>query len=92
MKRIAKLGGKIVKITPISDLESPSQVDPLLPWWVEISTYTPHCLYYFGPFDSQQEAQENQLGYIQDLEEEGALEIKVEITQTQPTTLTQELD
>lgn len=92
MKRIAKLGGKILKITPISGLENPSDIDPHLSWWIEISTHTPHCLYYFGPFDSKEEAQESQLGYIEDLEEEGALEIKVEITQIQPTVLTQELD
>ena len=41
------------------------------PWWVEISTTEPRCLYYFGPFDTQSEAELHQAGYIEDLEQEG---------------------
>jgi len=42
------------------------------PWWVEIATEAPHCTYYFGPFNSVGEAQLNQRGYIEDLQQEGA--------------------
>ncbi|MGK7930301.1 MAG: DUF1816 domain-containing protein [Microcystaceae cyanobacterium] len=92
MKRINQLGGTIVKITPIVDLEMPQDTETNLPWWLEITTTTPPCLYYFGPFDSKAEAQTEQGGYIEDLEAEGATGIKVDIKQTQPTVLTQEID
>ncbi len=49
------------------------------PWWVEISTAQPRCLYYFGPFDSENEAAQHQGGYIEDLEKEGAQQIDVTI-------------
>ncbi len=94
MKRIAKLGGTITRITPISELENRSHDDSSfsLPWWIQITTQTPHCLYYFGPFDSPEEAVTNQDGYVEDLTEEGATEIQVKITQGQPSVLTQEWD
>ena len=57
-------------------------------WWVKIDTETPHCTYYFGPFDSVTEAQQTQTGYIEDLEQEGAKGIAVNISQSQPKTLT----
>ncbi len=47
------------------------------PWWVEISTSQPRCLYYFGPFDTEAEAIQHQGGYIEDLEQEGAQQINV---------------
>ena len=49
------------------------------PWWVEISTSQPRCLYYFGPFDTEQEAIQHQGGYVEDLEQEGAQQINVTI-------------
>ena len=49
------------------------------PWWVEISTTQPRCLYYFGPFDTEDEAAQYQGGYIEDLEQEGAQKIGVTI-------------
>jgi len=58
------------------------------PWWVEIATETPDCTYYFGPFDSAKEAQLNQSGYIEDLEQEGAQGIAVRLEQCQPKILT----
>ena len=57
-------------------------------WWVKIVTETPHCTYYFGPFDSATEAKLNQSGYIEDLEQEGAKGIAVLVSQCQPETLT----
>lgn len=57
-------------------------------WWVKIVTETPDCTYYFGPFDSSSEAKQNQSGYLEDLEQEGAQGIEVAILQDQPETLT----
>lgn len=60
----------------------------LLPWWVKIVTVKPECIYYFGPFDSQLEARESQSGYIEDLTEEKAAGISIEIKQARPKLLT----
>ncbi|MBR8840605.1 MAG: DUF1816 domain-containing protein [Stigonema ocellatum SAG 48.90 = DSM 106950] len=56
-------------------------------WWIEIATEKPHCIYYFGPFICPHEAQEAQPGYIQDLEEEKAQGITLNIKQFQPKNL-----
>jgi hypothetical protein len=91
MRRIARLGGKILSITPVgSSLELRTAPGTELPWWVEISTSQPHCLYYFGPFESAVEAEVYQPGYVEDLQREGAEEIRVEIKQCHPQILTQE--
>lgn len=93
MQRITRSGGKIVNIFPINALdELPTEQGLTMSWWVEITTSNPRCLYYFGPFDSPEEAQMNQEGYVEDLQEEGAQEISVKIKQCQPLVLTQELD
>lgn len=59
-----------------------------VPWWVKIVTLQPKCIYYFGPFDSQLEARESQSGYVEDLREEKAREISIEIKQDCPKLLT----
>lgn len=60
-------------------------------YWIEITTADPPCTYYFGPFDSEQEAQENKGSYTADLESEGAKGIQVEISQRrEPDSLTVE--
>ena len=59
-----------------------------LAWWVEILTFEPKCIYYFGPFVSKDEAQKSRDGYIEDLEAEGAQDIRVEIMRLQPKELT----
>ncbi len=41
-------------------------------WWLEIKTAEPACTYYFGPFEIEQEAQLQQKGYIDDLQQEGS--------------------
>jgi hypothetical protein len=61
---------------------------PHLPWWVVIKTAKPLCKYYFGPFDSAEEAAANQAGYIEDLRAEGAEEISVNVQQGEPQELT----
>jgi Domain of unknown function (DUF1816) len=57
-------------------------------WWIEISTVQPYCTYYFGPFQNHQEAQTMCPGYIEDLQEEGAREIKALIKRCNPDKLT----
>ncbi len=58
------------------------------PWWVRVDTKGPQCTYYFGPFDSHTEALAHQPGYLQDIEEEGAVSINVQIHQGKPRCLT----
>jgi hypothetical protein len=58
------------------------------PYWVEIKTKQPACLYYFGPFDSHTEAKAMQHGYIEDLVDEKARGISVKIKRCLPTKLT----
>ncbi len=55
-----------------------------LPWWIEIETNIPSCIYYFGPFDSFPEAQLYQQGYIEDFIEEKAQGITVTLKKCQP--------
>lgn len=59
-------------------------------WWIKVTTDSPLCTYYFGPFDSVQEAANCQTGYLEDLQDEGALGISAKILRIQPQTLTQE--
>ena len=57
-------------------------------WWIKISTKTPNCVYYFGPFNNRREARQARSGYIDDLIKEKAIGITVEIRQYQPKMLT----
>lgn len=90
MQRINRAGGKICRITPLSELEKNNILPTSPPWWVEISTQNPSCLYYFGPFDSLLEAKSYESGYVEDLQSENAQDIRVIIKQCQPQVLTQE--
>jgi hypothetical protein len=56
--------------------------------WLEISTESPRCTYYFGPFLTRQDARISQDGYIEDLLEEGAKGIAVTIKRLKPRDLT----
>jgi hypothetical protein len=57
-------------------------------WWVEVDTDSPKRTYYFGPYDSRQEASNSSNGYIRDLENKGAKKISINIKQgRQPTQL-----
>lgn len=58
------------------------------PWWVKINTEMPQCTYFFGPFDNVTEAQSTQGGYIEDLKQEGAEGIHIDIARYQPELLT----
>ena len=58
------------------------------PYWIEITTKQPDCIYYFGPFDSSGEAKGSQGGYIDDLIAEKAIGISVKIKRCLPSQLT----
>lgn len=92
-RQIANLVGKLFPSkTATDDRQTLSNIPVNFPWWVKIYTAKPRCLYYFGPFDSMAEAKENQAGYIEDLEKEGAEGMTVSIEQCKPQELTQEWD
>ena len=57
-------------------------------WWIGILTGNPSYKYYFGDFETYWEARWAVNGYIQDLEEEGAKILDVEIERCQPKHLT----
>ena len=58
------------------------------PYWINITTKQPSCIYYFGPFDSYAEAKQMRHGYIEDLVEEKAIGISVKIERCLPVRLT----
>ncbi|MEL7504552.1 MAG: DUF1816 domain-containing protein [Cyanobacteria bacterium J06554_6] len=61
-------------------------------WWIEISTAQPQVIYYFGPFESEEEALQHKDGYIEDLHHEGAQDIKALTTRREePDILTVEV-
>ncbi|NJK60058.1 MAG: DUF1816 domain-containing protein [Oscillatoriales cyanobacterium SM2_1_8] len=47
--------------------------------WLEIETDHPRCTYYFGPYLSREEAEAAQEGFLEDLKEEGATILRMEI-------------
>ena len=60
-----------------------------IPYWLEISTEAPKCVYFFGPFESPLEAKASQAGYVEDVMAESALGISVKLKQCpQPPELT----
>ncbi len=61
---------------------------PIQPYWIEITTQQPRCIYYFGAFDSRTEAKEMRQGYIEDLVAEKTIGISVKIKRCMPTKLT----
>lgn len=58
------------------------------PWWAEITTTMPRCVYYFGPFQTHEEAKADYPGYVDDLDSEGAQGIVVIIKRCKPDILT----
>ncbi|NEQ31201.1 MAG: DUF1816 domain-containing protein [Leptolyngbya sp. SIO4C5] len=58
------------------------------PWWLQIITDQPTCIYYFGPFETPKEAQLHQQGYITDLTAEGAKVFPPTLIQGNPPELT----
>ncbi len=60
----------------------------MINWWLEIKTIVPSCTYYFGPFSTEKDAKLSEYGYIEDLLQEKAHGITVEIKQLKPKELT----
>ncbi|MEL6899746.1 MAG: DUF1816 domain-containing protein [Cyanobacteria bacterium J06606_4] len=62
-------------------------------WWVKITTAEPNCIYFFGPFDDEAEAIQAKPGYIEDLQQEGALQIQTSLhNMSEPKELTIEVE
>ena len=61
-------------------------------WWIRISTRNPDYIYYFGDFESYWEAKKYKIGYIEDLNEEKAKIVNIEVKQCKPQRLTIPLD
>jgi Domain of unknown function (DUF1816) len=59
-------------------------------WWVEVSTAQPRFTYYFGPFAAARSAESAAPGYIEDLQEESAQDIRSTIKRCKPGQLTVE--
>jgi hypothetical protein len=57
-------------------------------YWIEVTTAKPSCIYYFGPFLTRKAAKLAQAGFIEDLENENAENIKAKIKRCQPQELT----
>jgi hypothetical protein len=53
-------------------------------WWIEVKTENPRCTYFFGPFVSQKEAEQEKAGFIEDLQQEGATHIQARIRRCKP--------
>ena len=65
-----------------------SQNLPNLGWWLQVDARNPICIYFFGPFTSQEEAERSKDGFFTDLRQEGAYIIYSEIKFCQPRQLT----
>ena len=61
---------------------------PESPWWLEIKTRQPACVYYFGPFESKEVADNARWGHIYDLLAEKSVGLTFKISQHQPVKLT----
>ena len=57
-------------------------------WWIIVRTEQPSYEYFFGPFESRQVAVTEQSGYVKDLYDEGATNIKSFIRWCQPEAIT----
>lgn len=57
-------------------------------WWVEIVTRHPLCTYYFGEFESREQAELAQYAYIEALQQDGAQGLSIQIKKCQPPELT----
>ena len=59
-----------------------------LGWWIKIVTDKPLYIYYFGVFESYNEAVKYKDGYIEDLTGEGSKIVNIGIQKCQPRQLT----
>lgn len=75
-------------VVPYRQISSLNVENQELAWWIEVRTYQPACTYFFGPFESRNEAIWNQSGYLEDIQAEQPMGIMTNISQTQPEQLT----
>jgi Domain of unknown function (DUF1816) len=68
--------------------QSPDRKLTSMSWWLEVFTTQPWCTYYFGPFESLQEAALAEDGYIEDLVTEDAGRVTAQIIWGNPKELT----
>jgi hypothetical protein len=61
---------------------------PDLSWWLEVGTLKPFCIYYFGPFDLEQEVAQAKQGFLKDLRNEKSIIIFARSNFCQPRQLT----
>ena len=47
-----------------------------LAWWAKIETESPSATYWYGPFITKRSLKENMPSFIQDLADEGSINIK----------------
>jgi hypothetical protein len=59
-----------------------------LAWWIEVGTFNPICVYFFGPFADKAEAESYKEGFFQDLESENARILYSNVKYCQPRQLT----
>jgi hypothetical protein len=57
-------------------------------WWLEVGTLNPLCIYFFGPFEGQMEAEAAKRGFFEDLEREDARILYFNVKFCQPRKLT----
>lgn len=69
---------------------SPSTTTPKtdLAWWLEVGTLNPLCIYYFGPFEMEQEVDQSKQGFLQDLMNDKSIIIFARRNFCQPRQLT----
>ncbi len=47
-----------------------------LAWWAKVDTEKPHTTYWYGPFITRRSLKVNLVSFIEDLKEEGSINIK----------------
>ena len=57
-------------------------------WWIEVLTVQPNCTYYFGPFVNATQAEGAVKDYVEDLENESAQGIQIQVKRCKPVRLT----
>lgn len=77
--------------SPLVDCASQEQATFEQAWWIVVRTEQPKYEYFFGPFEQKQEALSLESGYVSDLCEEGATNVKSWIRWCQPTSITSEV-
>ncbi|PSN19415.1 hypothetical protein C7271_07410 [filamentous cyanobacterium CCP5] len=71
-----------------SQLSAPDRGNQDLSWWIKVTTYQPACTYFFGPFESRNEAIWHQPGFLEDLQAEQPMGLMVDFFRGEPEALT----